>query len=106
MDTPVELIVTQGCSLCGPAAAVVEKVCAEMAVAWRVIDIAFGRAVTHGDDGEHSQWLAEGELHELRQRWAHSVPVVIVDGAVQGIFTIDVDRLRAALGGGGRRLRA
>jgi glutaredoxin len=66
-----------GCHLCENACRDVARIAGELGVAWSARDIS-------GDD-------------ELMTQWAEYVPVVLVDGEVQGWFRVDETRLRQAL---------
>lgn len=69
----VALLVKQGCHLCEAAAAVVEEVCSEQQVPWRLI---------HGEDQP-----------QLLQRHAEEVPVLFVDGVQRDFWRVDPQRL-------------
>jgi glutaredoxin len=71
-----------GCHLCDDARAVVERVCADLGESYDEISIL--------DDPI------------LMDRFAEEIPVTFVDGRQVSFWTIDADRLRAALVGGGR----
>ncbi|MFD7709162.1 glutaredoxin family protein [Streptomyces sp. NPDC059785] len=73
----VTLIRKPGCHLCDDAQAVIEKVCAELGVAWEQKDIT-----------------QDEELH--RAYW-EQIPVVLVDGAQHTFWRVDEGRLRRAL---------
>jgi hypothetical protein len=75
----VELIGKPNCHLCEEAAAVVERVCAELNVEW------VSRSIL--DEPE----LAD-EYYEL-------IPVVRIDGRQHAQWRVDPQRFRAALGG-------
>ncbi|ADU47201.1 glutaredoxin family protein [Intrasporangium calvum] len=74
----VTLVGRAGCHLCDEAKLVIERVTAELGVAWaeRSID----------DDAD------------LRARYADQIPVTLVDGRRHDFWRVDEDRLRAALG--------
>ncbi|MGQ0839291.1 glutaredoxin family protein [Actinokineospora sp.] len=67
----------QGCSACVVAEADVERICAELDVAWDTADV----------DGDP----------ELRAEYGDRVPVILVDGAEHGYWKVEEHRLRAAL---------
>jgi hypothetical protein len=74
----VIVVVNPGCHLCEDAVAVVARVCGELGVGWRSVEL--------------------GEVEEPRRNeWREMVPVVLVDGAVHDIFRVDGIQLRAAL---------
>ena len=74
----VVVVVTPGCHLCEDAAKVVSKVCTDLAIGWRSVEL--------------------GSLDEAKQNeWRNYVPVVLVDGAVHEIFRVNPTRLRDAL---------
>jgi glutaredoxin len=75
----VAVVVNPGCHLCEDAVAVVKRVCAELGIAWRTVD------------------LASVEDDARRTEWREMVPVILIDGAVHDIFRVDGHRLRAAL---------
>lgn len=79
-DVRLVLFSRTGCHLCEPAAALVADVAAEAGVRWRVVDI-------DADPGSAA----------LTERFGEMVPVVTVDGVVQGYWRLDGDRLRRAL---------
>ncbi|MGW5055405.1 glutaredoxin family protein [Actinokineospora sp. NPDC004072] len=67
-----------GCSACVVAEAEVARICGELGVGWRVVDV----------DGDA----------ELRAEYGDRVPVILVDGVEHGYWRVEEDRLRAALG--------
>lgn len=66
-----------GCHLCDVAREVIERVSAELDVAWTERDIS-------------------GSEEEMRVYW-DKIPVTLVDGAEHAFWRISPDRLRAAL---------
>ncbi|WP_406726172.1 glutaredoxin family protein [Streptomyces sp. GD-15H] len=78
-DRLVTLVRKPGCHLCDDAQAVVEKVCADLGVAWEGKDIT--------------------EDPELHERYWEQIPVVLVDGRQHTFWRVDEDRLRKALTG-------
>ncbi|HWS57032.1 MAG TPA: glutaredoxin family protein [Actinotalea sp.] len=74
------LYTRSGCHLCDPARELVATVAAEASTGWRLVD------VDTAGDGE-----------DLVARYGELVPVVTVDGVVQGYWRLDPDRLRRAL---------
>lgn len=66
------------CHLCDAARGVVIAECERVAAGWHEVDVDADPA--------------------LQARYGEYVPVVEVDGIVQGYWQIDPDRLRAALG--------
>ena len=80
MTTPrITLIAKPGCHLCDDARLVIERVAADLGVAWEEQSIA--------DDP------ALAELY-----W-EQIPVTLVDGRQHDYWRVDESRLRAALGG-------
>jgi hypothetical protein len=76
---PRVVVVTKaGCHLCDDAVTVVAAVCDCLDVAWATRDLA---------TVEPAQ----------RAHWTELIPVVLVDGDVHDVFSVDADRLRAAL---------
>jgi glutaredoxin len=73
----VTLVRKPGCHLCDDAQAVVEKVCAELGVAWEQKDIT--------------------EDEELNRRYWEQIPVVLIDGEQHTFWRVNEDRLRRAL---------
>ena len=73
----VVLLSRPGCHLCDDARAVVERVTAELGVAWTERDIT-----------DSAQDLAE---------YADMIPVTFVDGVQHDFWRVSEDRLRAAL---------
>ncbi len=78
-DIRVTLFSRDGCHLCDEARRVVVAECDRAGVRWREVDV----------DADA----------ELQARYGEYVPVVEVDGAVQGFWQIDPARVRAALSG-------
>lgn len=66
-----------GCHSCGPAVEAVRRVCADRAATYTVVDV----------DTDP----------ELRGEYGDRVPVVLVDGAEHGYWSVDEARLAAAL---------
>ena len=66
-----------GCPSCVTAEADVARVCADLGVEWRAVDV----------DTDP----------ELRAEYGDRVPVIVVDGAEHGYWRVEEDRLRAAL---------
>jgi len=77
MASRVVLITRTPCHLCDEARAVVTSVCGEAGVAFEEIDV----------DADSV----------LREEHGDFVPVVLVDGARRGFWTIDADQLRSVL---------
>ncbi len=75
----VVLYTRPGCHLCDEARGVVVTECDRLAVGWREVDV----------DADP----------ELQARYGEYVPVVEVDGTVQGFWRVDPARLRSALTG-------
>lgn len=66
-----------GCHLCDDARIVIERVCADLGVAWEERSIA-------GDD-------------ELERAFGEQIPVTFVDGRQHDFWRVDDARLRSAL---------
>jgi hypothetical protein len=81
----VRLVGRQGCHLCDDARKVVEAVTAELGEGFDERDI------------DHDP--------ELHAKYWDQIPVVLVDGRQVAFWTVDADRLRAALQGRGRGWR-
>ncbi|WP_036828712.1 glutaredoxin family protein [Phycicoccus jejuensis] len=80
MSTPeprVTLVTREGCHLCTSARETVARVCADLGVGWRELDV-------------------DGDL-DLLGRWSEEVPVTLVDGRQHDFWRVDETRLRAAL---------
>jgi hypothetical protein len=78
--SPRVLLYTKpGCHLCEDAAAVISRVCDDVGVSWREVNIL--------DDPELSRVFAE------------EIPVTFVDGQQHDFWRVDEQRLRAALAG-------
>ncbi len=77
MRHEVILLVRAGCSACAAARADIERICAELDVAWRTTDV----------DTDP----------ELRAEYGDRVPVILLDGREHGFWTVQEQRLRAAL---------
>lgn len=75
----VELVTRPGCHLCDDARAVVRRVAAQTGVGWQERSV-----------DEDASLLAE---------YSDLVPVVLVDGRRHAYWTVEEDRLRAALTG-------
>lgn len=65
------------CHSCERAAADLARICGELGVPWEVQDV----------DGDR----------ELRAEYGDRVPVILVDGVEHGYWSVEEDRLRAAL---------
>jgi len=73
----VTVVSRQGCHLCEVAEADVARICAELAVEWRVEDVDTDAAL-----------LAE---------YGDRVPVILIDDVEHGYWRLEEDRFRAAL---------
>jgi glutaredoxin len=73
----VTLLTRPGCHLCDAAREVVERVCADLDVAWTEVDIT-----------------TDEDLHA---RYWEQIPVTLVDGGQHDFWRVDATRLRAAL---------
>lgn len=74
----VAVLTKDGCHLCDVAIHVVESVCTELRVGWRIDQL------TDASD-------------EVRRRWTDYVPVISVDGEVVDVFRVSATRLRQRL---------
>ncbi|WP_300606543.1 glutaredoxin family protein [Trebonia sp.] len=80
MATPrITLLSRPGCHLCDDARAVVDRVAADLGVAWEERDI------TRSADDMRAYW--------------DRIPVTLVDGVQHDFWRVSEDRLRAALTG-------
>ena len=85
MDVPpppaarVAVVVREGCHLCDDAVTTIGRVCADLGVAWAVVDVEKDPA--------------------LRDRYTDHVPVTLVDGRVVAYWFCAEGDLRAALAG-------
>ncbi|GAA1355680.1 glutaredoxin family protein [Saccharothrix algeriensis] len=77
MSHHVTLLSRVDCHACEQARADLERICGELGVPWDVRDV----------DGDR----------ELRAEYGDRVPVILVDGAEHGYWSVEEDRLRAAL---------
>jgi hypothetical protein len=75
----ITLIGKPGCHLCDDARVVIERVAADLGVAWQEVSVLDDR--------------------DLWERYAEQVPVTLVDGRQHDYWRVDEARLRAALGG-------
>lgn len=82
-DARVVLLVRDGCHLCADAVDVVDRVCAGLGVAWRLVDV----------DTDP----------ELRASYTDHVPVTMVDGREHARWFVDAEKLAAALTGAERQ---
>ena len=80
MTPRVRLVGKPGCHLCDQARLVIQRVCAEVDVAWDEVSIL--------DDPA------------LADRYWEQIPVTLVDGAELGIWHVDEAELRSALAAG------
>ncbi|WP_018684833.1 glutaredoxin family protein [Actinokineospora enzanensis] len=76
--TRVTVMTRQGCHACEVAEEQVARICGELGLGWSTEDV----------DADP----------ELRAEYGDRVPVILVDGAEHGYWTVEEDRLRAALG--------
>jgi glutaredoxin len=79
--TEVTVMTRQGCSACVKAEQDVERICAELGVAWSAQEV-----------DSDPEWRAE---------YGDRVPVILIDGAEHGYWKVEEDRLRKALVSGG-----
>lgn len=78
-DARVLLYSKPGCHLCEEAAAIISRVCEDVGVSWREVNIL--------DDPQLSRIYAE------------EIPVTFVDGRQHDFWRVDEQRLRTALAG-------
>ncbi|NTW42756.1 MAG: glutaredoxin family protein [Cellulomonadaceae bacterium] len=81
-STRLVLYTRSGCHLCEPARDVVAEVAQQVGASWREVGIDVGP-----------------DADALTERFGEMVPVVTVDGVVQGYWRLDPVRLRRALDG-------
>ncbi|WP_433266082.1 glutaredoxin family protein [Actinosynnema sp. CS-041913] len=79
MSHHVTLLSRVDCHACEQAEADLARICGELGVPWEVQDV----------DGDR----------ELRAEYGDRVPVILVDGAEHGYWSVEEARLRAALAG-------
>ncbi|HQY32779.1 glutaredoxin family protein [Actinotalea sp.] len=79
-DVRLVLYSRAGCHLCEPAAALVAAVAAEAGTGWLAVDVD-----------------TDPDAAALTERYGEMVPVVTVDGVVQGYWRLDAERLHRAL---------
>ncbi|MFJ6670912.1 glutaredoxin family protein [Actinosynnema sp. NPDC091369] len=77
MSHHVTLMSRVDCHACEQAKADLERICGELGVPWDVRDVDSDR--------------------ELRAEYGDRVPVILVDGEEHGYWSVEEDRLRAAL---------
>lgn len=77
MSHHVTLITRVDCHACERARADLERICGDLGVPWDALDVDADR--------------------ELQAEYGDRVPVVLVDGEEHGYWTVEEDRLRAAL---------
>ncbi|MER5268134.1 glutaredoxin family protein [Actinosynnema sp. NPDC002837] len=77
MSHHVTLMSRVDCHACDQAKADLERICGELGVPWDVRDVDTDR--------------------ELRAEYGDRVPVILVDGEEHGYWSVEEDRLRAAL---------
>ncbi|GAB2761038.1 glutaredoxin family protein [Amycolatopsis magusensis] len=77
MASEVTVVTREGCSACVRAEADVARICGELGVAWRTFDV-----------DSDPEWRAE---------YGDRVPVILIDGDEHGYWSVEEDRLRAAL---------
>ncbi len=73
----VAVMTRVGCHSCVQAEADVERICAELGVPWSARDV----------DSDP----------ELRAEYGDRVPVILIDGAEHGYWSVEEDRFRRAL---------
>jgi glutaredoxin len=73
----VTLLVRAGCHACVAAWEDIARICAELGIPWQTSDV----------DADA----------ELRAEYGDRVPVILVDGREHGFWTVQEQRLRAAL---------
>ncbi|GAA3889506.1 glutaredoxin family protein [Saccharothrix violaceirubra] len=77
MSHRVTLLGRVDCHACDQAKADLDRICGELGVPWEVVDVDTDR--------------------ELRAEYGDRVPVILVDGDEHGYWSVEEDRLRAAL---------
>ncbi|MEU4444310.1 glutaredoxin family protein [Actinosynnema sp. NPDC050801] len=77
MSHHVTLMSRVDCHACEQAKTDLERICGELGVPWDVRDVDSDR--------------------ELRAEYGDRVPVILVDGEEHGYWSVEEDRLRAAL---------
>ncbi|ASR33962.1 NrdH-redoxin [Prauserella marina] len=77
MAHQVTVMTRNGCSSCVKAEQDVERICGELGVPWTTADV-----------DSDPEWRAE---------YGDRVPVILVDDAEHGYWSVDEQRLRAAL---------
>jgi glutaredoxin len=77
MQHEVTLLVRAGCQACAGASEDIARICAELDVPWHTSDV----------DGDP----------QLRAEYGDRVPVILIDGREHGFWTVQEQRLRAAL---------
>lgn len=80
MAPTVSVMTRQDCSACQRAEQDVERVCAELGVAWQALDV-----------DTDPEWRGE---------YGDRVPVILIDEHEHGYWAVEPDRLRAALADG------
>jgi glutaredoxin len=75
----VTVVTRRDCHACVQAEADVRRICGELGVAWSTMDV----------DADP----------ELRGEYGDRVPVILINGAEHGYWSVEEDRLRAALAG-------
>jgi glutaredoxin len=73
----VRVYTRAGCPACAGAEADVARICGELGLGWRAVDV--------------------DEDAELRAEYGDRVPVIEVDGREHGYWRVEEERLRAAL---------
>ncbi|MCE0768403.1 glutaredoxin family protein [Pseudonocardia kujensis] len=79
MSRTVTLLSRTNCHLCEVAEEDVARICGELGVAWRTVDV----------DADP----------ELRAEYGDMVPVILIDGKQHGYYRVEEERFRAALTG-------
>ena len=74
----VTLLGRRDCSACAAAESEIRRICGELGVPWTVEDVDLDP--------------------EQRAEYGDRVPVILIDGVEHGYWTVEEDRLRAALG--------
>ena len=80
MTATVTVLGRRDCPACAVAESQVRRICEELGVAWTVEDV-----------DRDPEWRAE---------YGDRVPVILIDGVEHGYWTVEEDRLRAALAPG------
>ena len=76
-DVRITLLTKPGCHVCDDARVIIERVAADLSVAWEEVNIMSDPA--------------------LQAQWWDQIPVTLVDGVQHDYWRVDETRLRAAV---------